>query len=151
MNIGFKKYRLSPDPRIQKFVRFGFVGGLGAIVNLVVLTACIKLLGINELLASVIAIEVSIIFNFFLNHYFTFNGYDINRMSENRKIKLFKNMMIFNVGMLGGAIISFATFGLLVRIYELNFLLADCIAILTAMSWNYWVSVRFVWRAVDRV
>ena len=53
------------------FIKFGLVGASGVIVNLGAFSLLL-LLGINKYIASPIAIELSIIWNFFLNNYWTF-------------------------------------------------------------------------------
>ena len=32
----------------------------------------------------------------------------------------------------------------------LNYIVADLLGILAALSWNYWLSVKLVWRMVDK-
>jgi len=147
----YRAYKLNPNAPIQRFVRFGVVGACGTIVNLAVLTLLVKLGHAEVLLSAAIAIEVSIIFNFFLNHYYTFKGYGSYPVRSRRESfhTLLLKMGKFNIGALGGAAISFTMFTLLYKLAHLNYLLADIIAIGVAMSWNYYVSTHFVWKAID--
>jgi putative flippase GtrA len=57
---------------MQRLVRFGAVGASGALVNLGALHLLAGVLGVRELLASAIAIEASVLWNFALNDRFTF-------------------------------------------------------------------------------
>jgi dolichol-phosphate mannosyltransferase len=57
----------------SSFLRFCVVGGLGVLVNLGVFSILLAA-GLSKFLASPIAIEISIIHNFFLNNAWTFRG-----------------------------------------------------------------------------
>ena len=145
-------YKLNPHAPIQRIVRFGVVGACGSVVNLGLLTTLVKFGHLEVLPSAALAIEGSILFNFFLNHYYTFRGYgayQIHKRKESKQTLILK-MMKFNAGALGGAAISFTTFTLLFKFAGINYIFADVIAIGVAMSWNYWVSTRFVWKAVDK-
>lgn len=50
--------------RTPRFVRFNIVGSIGITIQLVVLTLLFKKLGVHYLVATVIAIEVSVLHNF---------------------------------------------------------------------------------------
>lgn len=149
----YSAYKLNPDAPLQKFVRFGLVGASGAVVNLVVLSALIHLTGTNALLAAAIAIETSIISNFTLNHRYTFRGYGPYKIKTRREstLTLGRKLITYNVGVLAGAALSFVTFAFLYQLVGMHYIPADIIAIGAGMTWNYWVSTRYVWRAIDKV
>ena len=148
----YRAYKLNPDAPIQKFVRFSSVGASGAVVNLVVLTLLVKLIHIEVLAADLAAIEISIISNFFLNHFYTFKGYGSYKVQDRKEstrlilLKLGK----FNIGTLGGAAISFLTFMLFFKAVGINYILSDVLAICIAMSWNYFISTKYVWKTIDK-
>ena len=147
----YRAYKLNPHAPIQRFVRFGFVGACGSVVNLAVLSLLVRVGHVDVLVAAAIAIEASIVFNFFLNHHYTFKGYGSYGVESRRQpwqaitAKLGK----FNIGALGGALISFTTFTMLFKAVHVPYLLADILAIGIAMSWNYFMSTRYVWKAID--
>ncbi len=149
----YSAYKLDPDAPIQKFVRFGLVGASGAIVNIGVLTFLIHTTDMHALLAAAIAIEISIVSNFTLNHRYTFKGYGSYSVKTRRESlsTLSRKLCTYNVGVLMGASISFATFALLYQVAKLHYLPADIIAIGAGMIWNYWISTRYVWRAIDKM
>lgn len=149
----YSAYKLNPDAPIQKFVRFGLVGASGAVVNIGVLSALIHLTDIEPLLAAAIAIEVSIISNFTLNHRYTFKGYGFYSVKQTRESlrSLARKLATYNIGVLIGAAVSFLTFALLYQVVGMHYLPADILAIGAGMIWNYWVSTRYVWRAIDRI
>jgi dolichol-phosphate mannosyltransferase len=147
----YRTYKLSPNAPIQKFVRFGFIGSCGAVVNLLIITILARSVHVNTLLSDLFAVEGSIIFNFFLNRHYILKGYGSYRQSKNREKTYTTSMKlgIFNLGALGGGVISFLVFAVLLKQAHIYYMLADIIAILIALSWNYWISTRFVWRAID--
>lgn len=147
----YKAYMLNPDTSIHKIIRFGTVGMFGTIVNLSILSILVKEVGVGALIADLIAIEVSILFNFSLNHYYTFQSNKSSSFKLNTEylFSLAKKAIKFNLGAAGGATISFTVFTLLFRLIGLQYLVADILAISTAMSWNYFISIRFVWKVID--
>jgi len=145
-------YKLNPNAPIQRIVRFATVGACGAVVNLAILTIFVKVFHVDALISVTIAIETSILFNFFMNHFYTFKGYGSYSIKTKKESlhALLDKMGIFNLAALGGAAISFTVFTFLYKTTHLNYLLADIIAIGIAMSWNYFISTRFVWKAIDQ-
>jgi putative flippase GtrA len=59
-----------------QLVRFGLVGGVGFVVNLVVYTLCVHVAGIDYHLAAVAAWLVAVVNNFVLNRHWTFDAGD---------------------------------------------------------------------------
>jgi len=57
-----------------QLVRFGVVGGVGFVVNLVVYALCVHALGIDYHVAAVVAWVVAVMNNFFLNRHWTFDA-----------------------------------------------------------------------------
>lgn len=60
----------------MQLVRFGFVGGLGFVVNLAVYTLCVHALGIDYHLAAIAAWLIAVVNNFVLNRHWTFDAGD---------------------------------------------------------------------------
>lgn len=147
----YQTYKLNPNAPVQRIVRFGLVGACGTVVNLVILTLLVQSGRADVYLSVAVAIECSILFNFFMNHRYTFKGYGAYAVRKQRDTlpALLKKMGKFNIGALGGAFISFTAFTLFFRLLHIPYILSDVVAILAAMSWNYWMSTRFVWKAID--
>lgn len=57
-----------------QLVRFGLVGGIGFVVNLVVYTLCVHAAGIDYQVAAVLAWMVAVANNFVLNRHWTFDA-----------------------------------------------------------------------------
>lgn len=88
--------------RSKTFLKFSVVGSTGVVVNLVSFTIFMNA-GLNKFIASPIAIELSIISNFFLNNFWTFSGRDINDKIHIRGLK-------FNIISFVALAVSYSTF-----------------------------------------
>jgi dolichol-phosphate mannosyltransferase len=145
-------YKLNPNSRVRRIIRFALVGASGTVVNLLTLTFMVEVIHAPVLLAGAVAIEVSIVSNFIFNHIYTFRV----RSSEPGLAKrdnlrsLFNKLGKYNLISLGGATISFTIFAALYQVIGVNYLMADISAIILAMSWNYLMSVKMVWKVVDK-
>jgi dolichol-phosphate mannosyltransferase len=87
---------------LRTFIRFALVGASGTLVNLGVFTAVLHT-GLNKYVGSALAVEISIIWNFFLNNYWTFKD---RRSVDRTRIKGLK----YNLVSLATLGVSFATF-----------------------------------------
>jgi len=153
----YRAYHLNPQSPIRRMLRFALVGASGAVVNIGALFVLVHALGLGVLVSAAFAIEVSIISNFFMNEYYTFRivpegsieegfGESLKPDKSARDIRIPVRLAQFNAGALVGAGISFTVLTLLYSKFGMNYLLADVVAIATAMSWNYWMSTRLIWQ-----
>lgn len=146
----YRAYKLNPNAPIQRFVRFCLIGGVGTIVNLTTLFLLIHFTKLDAIIAAALAIEISVIGNFFLNHHYTFKGYGANTIKKRETLPaMIHKLAKYNAGAVGGAIISLGIFSLLYKVGHVEYLLSDILAILCATSWNYYISSRFVWKVFD--
>ena len=90
---------------LRTFLRFALVGASGTVVNLGMFSAGWHA-GLNKYVASAVAVEVSIIWNFLLNNYWTFRD---RKTRDKTRIKGLK----YNLVSLATLGVSFATFSLL--------------------------------------
>lgn len=141
-------FRLNPHARLPRFIRFAGVGASGTVVNLAILTILVRLARFNVDVAYLVALEVSIISNFTLNHLFTFKF--VRKTRSRNALELLGKLVRYNLVSVGGIAISLLIFAAAYHGLGWNYLLADALGIVAAMSWNYWLSVRLVWRIVDR-
>jgi len=88
--------------RSKTFLKFSVVGAAGVVVNLVSFTILMHM-GLNKFIASPVAIEFSIISNFFLNNFWTFSDREISDKIHIRGLKF----NIISVVALG---VSYSTF-----------------------------------------
>ena len=132
-------------------LRFLVVGGAGFVVNQTILYGLYEsvfapfrdrdTLGLNEalLLASIIAVEVSIIIRFVLNDRWTFKG--------TRGAKpLHRRFLESNISSLGSPAISLACVNLLTPLLGISFLITNSMGIALGLVWNWLWSRHVVWR-----
>jgi len=142
-----KVYALNPNSRIRRICSFALVGGVGTLVNIITLSVLLRLLHFNPILSDAIAIELSILSNFYLNNKYTFQNAD---KAVGMKLHI-ATAGKFNAGAVVGALISLTLFTVLFKTVHLNYLVADLLAISISVSWNYWVSTRYVWRVANAI
>lgn len=116
------------------FLRFATVGGLGIFVNTGILFLLYGVFKTDLVTASMIATETAIIFNFFMNNRFTFEG-EATR----------KKLLAFNMFCLGGMAVNAVVLSMLSSI-GIYYLLANIVGILAAFVLNYLMSRYFVWK-----
>jgi putative flippase GtrA len=90
----------------RRFVKFGAVGATGVVVNLGCL-AVLRKAGVHTNMASAIAIELSILSNFLINHLWTFGD------RRGHGPSLGQHLMRFHLVSLGGGAIQFVLFVML--------------------------------------
>jgi dolichol-phosphate mannosyltransferase len=139
----YRAYTLNPHSPTRRFVRFCMVGLSGVVVNLATLTILVSLLRVNAILSSAIAIEMSIASNFLLNHIYTFNEDSRSHHPRHLVSKFGK----FNILSLVGAAITLTVFTVLYRYAGLYYVLAQALAIVPSVCFNYWASTTLVWKA----
>lgn len=128
INAWWIRYRSS-----RTFIKFGLVGLSGVIVNLGVFSLLMHF-GTNKFLASPIAIEASVISNFFLNNYWTFRW----RKNHDRvRVKGLK----FNIVSLLALGVSYSTFVALSMTYpDVAPQIHQVIGIIPATLVNYFLN-----------
>ena len=122
-------------------IRFGIVGISGIVVNLGILYLLVQFLQINDILASGIATEVSILNNFFWNDLWTFHAVE-NRKYSSR----WQRLAAFNIVSAGGVAINLGIFYLLTRWFAVYYLLAQLVGILIAFTWNFLINRNLTWK-----
>lgn len=150
MEFIYRAYRLDSNAPIQRVVRFGSVGLLGTLVNLATLVFLVEILNFHTSIAALISIEVSMVFNFALNYSYTFKGYGYtNNVRRDTPRTFFKKLIKYHLGVSIGAMIAYLVFIVSVQLFQIHYILSSVISVVAGMSWNYWISTRFVWKIID--
>ena len=126
-----------------RFVRFGLVGLSGVVVNTAVLWALVQGVRLPVILASVCATEIAILSNFWLNDQWTFR-------TTLQQSSVIRRLLRFNGVALVGLVITAALLLALTTYVGLPLLLANGIAVIGAMGWNYILSTRWAWRSAPQ-
>jgi putative flippase GtrA len=120
-----------------RFLRFAAIGGIGVVVNLVVLHVFFAQLHWAPAIASALAVEAAILSNFVGNNWWTF---------EQRTFSWFR-LFKYNLVALGGLLITTVIFTSLMSWFGLSYIIADLIGIGAATAWNFVASVLWAWGA----
>lgn len=130
----------------ERMVKFGIVGGSGIVVNLGIFVAVKSLLyhyvgesDVTRHTASLAGDELSIIWNFVLNHKWTF------RDSTNDS-HILRKLLHFHLIALTSVLINNAFLFVLHKQFEMWDVLAKLIGILVAFVVNYFGNSRWTWR-----
>ena len=123
---------------IKRFLKFSVVGASGVIVNLGLLYVFVRFLGLNKFLSGALAIELSILNNFFWNNLWTWR----ERRAESVLLRLLKYYL---ASASTSALGNYVVFAFLLRL-GLNYLLADLIGIGVAVIINFLLSDRWVFK-----
>ncbi len=125
----------------MRFIKFNIVGLTGIFVNqgiLMLLTS----LGLYYLYSGIIAIEVSIISNFFLNDVWTFR--------DRRSGHILKRLVKFNILMLIGLVINLLILYALTELASLHYTISNLFGIGIASIARYLMSIKWAWLQPQR-
>lgn len=126
-------------PSVRTFSKFALTGASGVLVNLSVFYILINL-GAQKYIASLVAIELSILWNFFINNYWTFSHRELIGNKLVRGVR-------FNTVSFGTLLISFATFFMLSAVMPTwQPLVHQTVAIVPAVFFNYFINSYWTFR-----
>lgn len=131
-NIGYKN-------SWKKLFRFAFVGATGAILNLTIIYILTDYIFMWYILSAIVAIECSILWNFYWNTKITFNYKFLNGFDTS--IAAFR----YHLSSFVGLVVNISALIILTEILRIYYLFSEILAIMLAFSINYLISVRYVW------
>lgn len=123
----------------NKLIRFAFVGASGAVINLLILWILTDFGHLFYLLSALIAIEISILWNFFFNTKLTFN-YKFENMSF-----FLDSAIKYHMTSFVGILINLSVLLSLTELINMNYIMSEIIAILLAFGVNYILSIKYIW------
>lgn len=126
--------------RLRRVIQFGLVGVSGIVVNSIVLLLCVQEAQMPIWVASMLATQIAILWNFALNDRWTFRA-------ERYYRPLIQRVLRFNGVALGGLAITTLLLTLLTTGWHWPLLVANLLAIGVATAWNYVVNSWWTWRA----
>jgi dolichol-phosphate mannosyltransferase len=136
----------------SRLARFLVVGASGAIVNLGALAVLLEVFAVPVLSGKIVAIELSILWNFVLNDRFTFRD---RRGEHGVVVRLLKYNLVALVGLVIQLGISSLTDDALVRVLGLGAVghlryLGQAVGIVAATAWNFLSNLLWTWRVRRR-
>jgi putative flippase GtrA len=94
--------------RHASLMRFLFTGGLNTIIDFTLFAIIANILGVHPVIASIISTGLTLIFSYFMNHYFVFRSQKRRRQTAVK----FLAITLFNVWVVQSAIIFLVIHGL---------------------------------------
>lgn len=125
--------------RLEEFIKFGIVGGSGVIVNMGLLYILTRFFSVRLEIASAIAIEVSILSNFFLNNLWTFK-------KRNTHVPFWSRLLRYHLVTGLAGIVNYLVLLLLVKTFGLHDMLSNLIGIAIGTVINYSLNSLWTWR-----
>ncbi len=119
--------------------KFAFVGAIGAIINLSLLWFLTSVGLLYYIFSAIIAIEVSIFCNFYLNSKITFDYQFLNRSD------IVSAIFRYHLASLLGILVNILTLIILTEYFKIFYLVSEIIAIFSAFGLNYFISINWVW------
>jgi len=126
----------------KRVFKFGLVGISGIVVNMGVLWYLTDFVGFYYLIASLFAIELSIINNFIWNDLWTFKAGASQKLSNR-----WHRLISFHVVSAGGLVINMGILYLLTSVGGVYYLTSNIIGILVGFGWNFMVNRRVTWKS----
>ncbi|MEQ1439402.1 GtrA family protein [Fontimonas sp. SYSU GA230001] len=121
----------------MRFARFVVVGGFATVLMYVLLVIGTELLGIAPVISSVLAYLLSALANYALNHRYTF------RSTQAHRIALARFAVVSGCGLLLNALIMYVG----TELYSWHYLIAQVLATVCVLFWNFLGSQLWTFRA----
>lgn len=133
-------YLMRTSGEFWRILKFALVGGSGIAVNMGVLFLLADRLGLLYIISAIFSWEVTILYMFAVNDLWTFG--DLRRAGT---LSTLKRALKFNIIRLISLAMYLAILVGLTELLGLHHLVSALIAIFVVMTWNYLVSLNFIW------
>ncbi len=133
---------LKNNSLLSRFVKFGFIGLTGTVVNSAVLWILHAHFSISIFYASPLAIAIAIFNNFTWNDRFTWNA-----NIENRQNKYPQRLWKYYFSASLGAFLNYSVLLLLTLVFGCYYLLSNLVGILTGMVSNFLLGEFWVFKS----
>lgn len=137
-------YRTTAQFLLEKYQRplkFGTVGASGVAINMGLLYGLTEFAGLFYLISAGIAVETSIIWNYFWNEVWTFS-----EIGEESMEKFFERLGKFNAVSLVGMGLNLTILYALTEFADLHYLISNLFAIIAVFVWNYLGNLKWTWK-----
>jgi len=130
----------------ERFFKVCIVGAIGALIQIVFASLLVSLLGYrNAVLSNVLATEVAILANFFINNAWTFSDRKVVNFAG-----LIRKLPVFNLLSLRSIIIQAVVMWAGTRILDVSslppYLFLVVLGILLGLIWNFTMYTKVVWK-----
>lgn len=136
----FRRHFGARAHHVEQMILFGVVGGIGALVNTVILWVLTSFAGLHYLIAATAATEVAIVSNFVGNNFLTFRH-------SNDPASIWRKFAKFQaVSMVALVVTLFLLWALVSSLGEELLLVWNLVAIVGAFLVNFVLNRKFTWR-----
>jgi dolichol-phosphate mannosyltransferase len=125
--------------KCRNILRFALVGATGALLNLAIIYTLTNYIHMWYMISAIVAIECSILWNFYFNTKMTFN-YRFSNGSE-----IFSAVFRYHLLSCASMIINLMALFAFTEFLKIYFMFSEILAIMLVFGINYFVSVRYVW------
>jgi len=125
--------------KLEEFLKFAVVGGSGVIINMGCFFLLTRYAGLKIEYASPIAIEVSILTNFFLNNTWTFR-------KRNTKVGLVSRILRYHLVTGFAGLVNYGILLLLAKVFGMHDMIANLIGIIIGTFINFFLNSFWTWR-----
>jgi dolichol-phosphate mannosyltransferase len=125
--------------KLEEFLKFAVVGGSGVVVNMGSFFLLTRHAGLNLEYASPIAIEISILTNFFLNNIWTFR-------KRNTRVGLLSRIFRYHLVTGLAGLVNYGILLLLAKVFGIHDLVANLIGIIVGTFINFFLNSLWTWR-----
>jgi dolichol-phosphate mannosyltransferase len=130
---------VSERPRLVEFLKFAVVGASGVFVNMGILYLLTRSTTLSLEYASPIAIEASILTNFFINNSWTFK-------KRNTKVVFWQRVFRYHLVTGLAGIVNYLTLLLLVKMLDMHDMIANLIGIAIGTLINFFLNSLWTWQ-----
>jgi dolichol-phosphate mannosyltransferase len=128
---------------VKRMISFGLVGASGAGIIIFLMWLWVSVFNLNYLLSAAVAIELSVLWAFFLNNRFTFK--DKIRNQNKGSSYWPRRLLKYNITALSGEAINLSILFILTNA-GLYYLTSEATAILIVFAYNFTISNKWVWK-----
>lgn len=126
--------------QLEQYLKFGIIGGIGAVVNTIFLYAFTEQLGIHYMISGALSIEAAIITMFFLNNKFTF------RPLKKGFKQIINGLIRSNIIRSIGIIVQLAILYILTEYAGIMYIISNLIGILIAAIFTFYGEKNHNWK-----
>ena len=123
---------------VKQFIKFGLIGGVGTVINLLILYTFTEYLGFYYMFSAIIAFMVGATINFIMNKKWTF----LERVREDFLIKYSKYFFVSIVALLGNLLILY----ILTEFVGVYYILSQFLAASVSLIVNFFCSKKWIFK-----
>ena len=135
------KFGIKPE-KMKEFMKFAVVGGSGVLVNMGFFFIFTRYAGVRMEFASPMAIEISILTNFFLNNAWTFRKRDT-------RVGFTGRILRYHLVTAVAGLVNYLTLLLLAKVFGMHDMIGNLIGILLGTVINFFLNSLWTWRVID--